>query len=325
MRFGVLSTADIGVESVIPAVRASDHEVTAIASRDETRATAVAERLGIERAYGSYEDLLADDDLDAVYIPLPNSLHAEWIRRAADEGLHVLCEKPLTGSATETEAVFDYCETRDVVLMEAFMYRFSPRTERAREVVETELGDVVSVTAAFSFRIPEGGTDIRLDPDLAGGSVMDVGCYAISATRLFLGAPDRVYATTEDTRDSGVDTRMVGVLEYDGDHAARVESSFDTPKTQYYRVQTTDGWLRVEPAFTIGPSERPTLTYAVDGREVTETFETVDDYRLEVEHFADCVESGTTPRVGRTESTEVMRVIDAVYESAERGQPVDLG
>jgi predicted dehydrogenase len=325
MRFGVLSTADIGVESVIPAVQASDHEVAAIASRDESRATAVAERLGIERAYSSYDDLLADERLDAVYIPLPNGLHAEWIRRAADEGLHVLCEKPLTESATETEAVFDYCEARDVVLMEAFMYRFNPRTERAREIVETELGDVVSVTAAFSFRLPEGATDIRLDPDLAGGSVMDVGCYAISATRLFLGMPDRVYATTADTRDSGVDTRMVGVLEYDADHAARVECSFDTPETQYYRVQTTDGWLRAEQAFTFDLTEQPTLTYATEGREVTETFDAVDDYRLEVEQFADCVESGTTPRVDRTESVEVMRIIDAVYESAERGAPVDLG
>ena len=324
MRFGVLSTADIGVDSVIPAVQASDHEVAAIASRDESRATAVAERLGIERAYGSYDDLLADERLDAVYIPLPNGLHAEWIRRATDEGLHVLCEKPLTESAAETEAVFDYCEARDVVLMEAFMYRFHPRTERAHEIVETELGDVVSVTSAFSFRISPGATDIRLDPDLAGGSVMDVGCYAISAARLFLGVPDRVYATTADTRDCGVDTRMVGVLEYDTDHAARIESSFDTPKSQYYRVQTTDGWLRVEPAFTAGPSQQPTLTYAVDGREVTETFDAVDHYRLEVEQFADCVESGTTPRVDRAESVGVMRIIDAVYESAERGEPVDL-
>ncbi|WP_416841791.1 Gfo/Idh/MocA family protein [Haloferax sp. DFSO52] len=324
MRFGVLSTADIGVNAVIPAIQASEHTVAAIASRDDSRARTVADECGIERSYGRYEDLLADDSLDAVYIPLPNGLHAEWIRKAADAGLHVLCEKPLTGSAEETAAVFDYCAERDVVLMEAFMYRFHPRTERAKEIVDEELGDVVSMTASFSFRMPAGAEDIRLDPELEGGSIMDVGCYTVSATRLFLGTPDRVYATTKDTRNSGVDTRMAAVLTYDSGPVARLESSFDTPKTQYYRIQTTDGWLKAEPTFAVDRSERVELTYTADGREVTETFDPVDDYRSEVEHFADCVSSGETPRVDRTESVAVMRIIDALYESAERGESVTI-
>lgn len=324
MRFGVLSTADIGVESVIPGIQASDHTVAAIASRDERRARDVADELGIERAYGSYEDLLTDGSLDAVYIPLPNGLHAEWIRNAADEGLHVLCEKPLTGSEEETAAVFDHCEEQGVVLMEAFMYRFTPRTERAVEIVESELGDIVSVTSTFSFRMPDGTEDIRLDPSLDGGSVMDVGCYAISAARLFLGEPDHVYATTTDTRKSGVDTRMVGVLEYESGEVARVESSFDTPETQYYRIQTTDGWLKAETSFNISPTESAELTYSTGERVVTETFDPVDDYRREAEHFAQCIESGDTPRVDRAETVGNMRTIDAIYESAERGHPVSL-
>ncbi|EMA06337.1 D-xylose 1-dehydrogenase [Haloferax denitrificans] len=324
MKFGILSTAGIGVKSVIPAVQASEHTAAAIASRDEARASAVADELGIPTAYGSYEALLADDSLDAVYIPLPNGLHADWARAAADRGLHVLCEKPLTASADETAALFDYCEDAGVTLMEAFMYRFHPRTERAAELVASELGEVVSVTSHFSFRLPDGAEDIRIDPDLAGGSVMDVGCYAVSAARLFLGTPDRVYATTTDTRDCGVDTRMSGVLEYDSGATARVESSFDTPETQYYRVQTTDGWLEATPAFNVGSTASAELTYATDGRVVTETFDPTDSYRREVEAFARAVETGETPRVDREESVAVMRTIDAIYESADTGRAVEL-
>jgi predicted dehydrogenase len=153
---------------------------------------------------------------------------------------------------------------------------------------------------------------------------MDVGCYATSAARLFLGEPDRVHASTADTRDSGVDTRTAAVLAYDSGAQATVISGFDAPETQYYRVQTTDGWLHAEPAFNPGTDARVELTYAVDGHEETEAFEPNDDYRSEVEHFADCVETGATSRVDREESVGNMRVIDAIYESAATGQTVDV-
>ncbi|WP_135303934.1 Gfo/Idh/MocA family protein [Haloarcula amylovorans] len=324
MRFGVLSTANIGVESVIPGIVASEHEVGAIASRDVSRAESVAERHDIPETYGSYEALLDDDGLDAVYIPLPNGLHAEWVRKAADAGLHVLCEKTLTENAEETRAVFDYCADRGVTLMEGFMYRFHPLTERAAEIVETELGEVRNVTSTFTFRLPDGAEDIRIDPDLAGGSVMDVGCYAVSAARLFLGNPERAYGVTNDKRDCGVETEMTGVLEYENGATARLQSGFETPLTQYYRVETTDGWLRAEPTFDIGVENPTQLTYAVDGEEETESFDATDHYRLEVEHFADSVEASEEPRVGRDESVDIMRIIDALYESGDDGQPVAL-
>ena len=324
MRFGIISTADIGVQSVLPGIAASEHEIAAVASRDGARAEDVAEQFDAPSAYEGYDAMLDDDTLDAVYIPLPNGLHAEWIRRAADAGLHVLCEKPLTGNTAETEAVFDYCEARDVVLMEAFMYRFHPLTERALEIVETELGEVRSVTSTFTFRMPDGAEDIRLDPDLAGGSIMDVGCYAISAARLFLGNPDRVYGETTDGRDCGVDTEMTAVLSYDDGATASLQSGFETPLTQYYHVRTTDGWLRADPTFDVGVENSTSLTYSVDGETTTEQLDPTDHYRLEVEHFADCVERDATPRVDRTESVEIMRIIDAIKESADLGGPVAL-
>jgi xylose dehydrogenase (NAD/NADP) len=326
MNFGVLSTAAIGTEDVIPGIQKSDHTVAAIASRDEGRARAAADDLGVERAYGSYEALLADDDIDAVYNPLPNALHAEWTRRAADHGLHVLCEKPLAVDAAEAVDLFEYCEDAGVTLMEAFMYRFHPRTIRAREVVERELGEVRSVTSTFTFdlRWPGWEDDIRLDPDLAGGSLMDVGCYAVSAVRGFLGEPERAYATSADTRDTGVDTQLSGVLEFDDGATGRVHCGFDSPNVEHYRVETVDGWLEARNAFGPEADESVSLTWSVDGREVTESFDPVDHYRLEVEGFAAAIDDGSAPLVDRTETEANMRAIDALAESADRGEPVGL-
>jgi predicted dehydrogenase len=321
MRFGVISTAAIGLDSVVPAIAASDHTALAIASRDAARAERAAREHGIPRAYGSYEELLADDDLDAVYNPLPNGLHAEWSRRAADHGKHVLCEKPLASDAAEARALFDHCREQGVTLMEAFMYRFHPRTERAVEVVEHELGAVQAFDAAFSFHLTDPG-DVRLDPDLAGGSLMDVGCYAVNAARLFCGPPERVSAFTRDTRDAGVDTAVAAVLECD-EALARVGAGFEQAESQYYRVETTDGWLHADPAFGVEPDERVTLEWRTGGRTVVEEFEPVDHYRLQVEAFADSVADGE-PRVTRAETLGNTRTIDAITESASSGAPVTL-
>jgi predicted dehydrogenase len=324
MEFGILSTAGIGLGSVIPAIQASDHTVGAIASRDEARARSVAEDLGIERSYGNYDVLLDDEHIDAVYNPLPNALHAEWTQRAADTGLHVLCEKPLTADAEEARALFDYCEQRGVTLMEAFMYRFHPRTERAREIVADELGQVRHVESTFTFQMGDRTDDIRLDPDLAGGALMDVGCYAVSAARNFLGEPDRAFAHAADTYDAGVDSQLAGVLEYDDGVTAHVTGGFDTPLTNEYRVLAEDGWLRARDAFSVDPDQSVSLTYQVDGEKHSETFDGVDQYRLQVEGFADAVDRGETPRVDRTETVNNMAAIDALAEAAERGVPVPV-
>jgi predicted dehydrogenase len=329
MNFGVLSTANIGRAAVIPAIQGTDHDVLAIASRDADRAEAFAAETGIPRSYGSYDELLADSDLDAVYNPLPNALHAEWTRKAADENLHVLCEKPLAVDAEEARAVGEYCGERGVTLMEAFMYRYHPRTERALEIVREELGELRSVKATFQFPMADPD-DVRLDPDLAGGSLMDVGCYAVSAARLFLGEPDRAYATTDDAGSHGVDTKLAGVLEYerasgrDG-ATAEVSCGFETSDAQFYRVEAEDGWLEAREAFVPRDEGGVELEYEVDGRRVVETFDSTDQYRREVEHFADCVESGVDPRTGADEAVQNMAVIDALYESAAKGDAVAIG
>jgi len=169
MRFGILGTADIARDTVAPTIRAAGHRVVAIASRDYQRASATADDLDVPSAFGSYEELLEDEDLDAVYNPLPNSLHTEWTERAAQAGLHVLCEKPLAVDATEARSMHEQCENEGVVLMEGFMYRYHPRIERAAALVEEAFDDVRSLTAAFQFPLRDPD-DIRLDPDLGGGA-----------------------------------------------------------------------------------------------------------------------------------------------------------
>ncbi|WP_435184906.1 Gfo/Idh/MocA family protein [Halobellus sp. EA9] len=322
MRFGIISTADIARTALIPAVQKSEHTVAAIASRDESRARDVADDLGIPHAYGSYEALLASEEIDAVYNPLPNGLHGEWTKRAADAGLDVLSEKPLTADADEAEEVVEHCREAGVTLMEGFMYRYHPRTERAAELVSEELEGVHSVNASFKFRL-DWEEDVRLDPDLAGGALMDVGCYAVSAARLFLGEPDRVYAHQRDSRESGVDTDLMGILEY-GDAMAHVDGSFDAPEVQRYRVEAENGWVEAQPAFNVDADAPATLEYEIDGERGSEEFEPVDQYRAEVDAFAECVERGDEPRTGGDEAIANMRVIDALYESAERGVPVDV-
>lgn len=324
MQFGILSTATIGTEDVIPAIQASDSTVAAIASRDRARAESVADDLDVERAYGSYERLLGDEHLDAVYNPLPNALHGEWTRRAADAGLHVLCEKPLTPTAEDARELFDYCADRGVTLMEAWMYRFHPRTERALEIAADELGEIRHVETAFTFAMGDRTDDIRLDPALAGGALMDVGSYAVSAARAFLGEPERAYAHAADTYESGVDSQLAGTLEYPDGVTAHVLGGFDTVHFEHYSVLAADGWLDARDCFGPDADQAVSLTWAVDGEERTETFDPVDHYRLEVDGFVDAIEAGRDPRVDRADTLGNMRAIDALYESAERGEPVDV-
>ena len=323
MRFGVISTANIGLKAVVPAIARSEHVVGAIASRDEERARAVADEHGIDRAYGSYEALLADEDIDAVYNPLPNAMHAEWTKKAADAGLDVLCEKPLAVDAAEARDVVAYCEDAGVTLMEAFMYRYHPRTRRAREIVREELDAVRGAHATFQFPLRGRPDDIRLDPDLAGGSLMDVGCYAVNVVRTLLGEPDAVSARTVDSRECGVDTHVAAHLAYDG-ATAQVSASFDTQDVQRYRIEAENGWLAA-PADAFNPrGDEVELRYAVDGREVVETFNAGDQYRLQVEHFADCVERGESPETDGEGAVANMRVVDAIYEGADSGEQVSL-
>ena len=324
MRFGIISTADIATEWMIPAIRKSDHEVVAIGSRNQDSAVIVAEEFDVPHAYGSYEALFEDESVDAVYNPLPNGLHAEWTKKAADHGLDVLCEKPLTANAEAAGELFDYCEDAGVTLMEAWMYQFHPRTARLREIVANELESPRYATSTFTWRMADGAEDVRLDPDLAGGALMDVGCYCVSGIRGVFGEPDRVYAEASDTRDSGVDTQLLGTLAYEDGRTASFACGFDTDHEERLRIEAANGWLEAHDCYGPDDDQQVALSYAVDGREVTETFDAVDHYQLEVEAFADAVAAGDPAPISKGESVANMATIDALYESADRHEPVTL-
>ncbi|WP_435154330.1 Gfo/Idh/MocA family protein [Haladaptatus sp. DFWS20] len=321
MDLGVLGTAKIAHHSFVPSVSGTDHEITAIASRSRERAEQFAETHGISRAFGSYEELL-ESDVDAVYIPLPNALHAEWTKRAADHGLHVLCEKPLAVNAEEAHEMGDYCDDRDVTLMEAMMFRYYPRTERMAEIAD-ELGDVRSVDAGFHTSLRRWPEGTRFDPELGGGCLLDVGVYAIEVARLFLGEPERVVGRVADPEETGVETQVSGILAFSGGRTAQVDCSFRLQDAQYCRVEGTEGRLHADRAFSVGrdPSE---FELHLLGRHVTESFASVDPYALELERFVEYVERGERPRTDAREAARTLAVVDALRESDDIGEWVAI-
>jgi D-xylose 1-dehydrogenase (NADP+, D-xylono-1,5-lactone-forming) len=322
MEFGVLGTARIAQQSFVPAVRETDHEVAAVASRTAERAEQFGDDHGVPRAFGSYEELLESDAVDAVYNPLPNALHAEWTKRAADHGLHVLCEKPLAVNAEEARDMGDYCDRQGVTLMEAMMYRYHPRTERMAAAA-TELGDVRSVNAGFHSSLrywPEG---TRFDPDMGGGCLLDVGVYAIEAARLFLGEPERVVARIADPEEVGVETQVSGILSFSGGKIAQIDCSFRLEDAQYCRVEGTKGRIHADPAFSTG-SDSTTFELHASGRHVAESFDPANPYAIEVERFAEYVERGDRPRTDAREATRTLAVVDALRESGAIEEWVDI-
>src|SRR5437773_7700724 len=239
VKWGIVSTAHINRLVIPPAHESPKVELVAVASRDQARAEAYAREWGIERAYGSYDALLEDPELEAVYISLPNTLHVEWSVRALEAGKHVLCEKPLSRRPDEVEAAFDAAERAGKLLMEAFMWRHHPQTRRLVELVRGgAIGELRLVRASFSFVLRDD--PVRLGPAFAGGALMDVGCYCVSGSRLLAGEPET--ATAHRVRGpTGVDVRLAGTLVFSGDVAAQLDCAFVLPPRQGLEAVGTDG------------------------------------------------------------------------------------
>jgi xylose dehydrogenase (NAD/NADP) len=320
IRWGILSTANIGRAAVIPAIQAAHNgEVVAVASRDPEKAKAFAGRLGIPRAYGSYTALLEAEDIDAVYIPLPNSLHREWTLRAAQAGKHILCEKPLALDAGECLEMEAAARQHGVVLMEAFMYRFHPRTQKALELVRAgAIGELRMIHSAFTFRLTRPD-NIRWSAELGGGSLMDVGCYCVNLSRTAAGREPEVVQATARWSTSGVDEQMAGILRFAGGLLTQFDCALTMERREAYELAGTDGFLTVEAAFL--PGDGPVAIEEVHGRgeHKRHMVDGADEYQLMVEHFADCILQGQTPRYSAAEAAANMRVIRALYRSAENG------
>src|SRR3954463_8768465 len=248
IRWGILSTARIAEKLIGGARVAEGTEIVAVGSRDIARAEAFAAEHGIARAYGSYEELLAADDVDAIYVPLPNSLPAEWSGRALQAGKHVLCEKPLARDPRKVERAFDAADAAGRILMEAFMWRFHVQTEEIVRAAST-IGELRVIRSAFGFNLP-WMENVRWDPALEGGALMDVGCYCVSAMRLLAGEPERV--SGEQVLNNGVDARFAGVLRFPGDVLGIFDCGMDVHRRNQLEVVGSEGTI-----FVPSPGQTP--------------------------------------------------------------------
>jgi predicted dehydrogenase len=323
LRWGILSTADIARGKVVPGMRTSPRsEVVAIGSRDEARARAAAAELGIPRVHGSYEALLADPEIDAVYIPLPNHLHLEWTLAAARAGKHVLCEKPLALTAADAERMVEACERAGVRLMEAFMYRLHPSWVAVRELVASgRIGRLVTVQSWFGY-YNDDPANIRNILEAGGGALYDIGCYCVNLSRmLFGGEPTRVAAAIERDPADGTDIVTHGLLVFEGGIAS-FACSTRTETDQRVHLYGTEGRISFDIPFNV-PPDRPTHVRVVQGGEPpvnpaveTLTFETADPYGVEAEAFASAVLDGTPTPVPPQDAIANLRVIERLFEAA---------
>ncbi|HLF68463.1 MAG TPA: Gfo/Idh/MocA family oxidoreductase [Gaiellaceae bacterium] len=321
VRLGLLSTARINREILRASAGSQRVDVVAVASRDRARAEAHAREHGIATAHASYEALLDDPGVDAVYVPLPNGLHHEWTMRALAAGKHVLCEKPYSRRPAEVEEAFDLAERSGLVLMEAFMYRHHPQIRSLEDLVSRGiLGRLRAIRAVMRFRLEDAG-DVRLRPDLDGGALMDVGCYCVSGARLVGGEPVSVLGE-QLLGPSGVDVAFQGILRFPDDVLAQFECSFLAPRRQELEVIGDEATLLLDAPFRRDWGGRVLVRRgdAVEEIEVAEG----DSYALQLENLADAVAGRAEPRLGRDDALGQARAIDALYRAAEAGSSVTL-
>jgi D-xylose 1-dehydrogenase (NADP+, D-xylono-1,5-lactone-forming) len=318
--WGFISTANINDKLLAGAAESDRVDVIAVASRDAARAEAYARERGIERAYGSYEELLADPDVEAVYISLPNSLHVEWSIRALEAGKHVLCEKPMSRRAEDVERAFDVAEQSGRLLMEAFMYRHNPQTARLKELVDGgAIGRLRLVRAAFSFPLADA-ENVRLNPSLDGGGLMDVGCYCVSGSRLLGGEPEQVYGE-QVLGESGVDELFTGTMRFPGNVLAQFDSGLVLPERDELEAVGEEGSLFLDDPWHC---QRPVIELRTAGGVEEISVEPADSYRLQLENLSDAIRGEAEPVLGRQDAVGQARAIEALYRSAAEDRPLSI-
>ncbi|MGG3823050.1 Gfo/Idh/MocA family protein [Geobacillus thermodenitrificans] len=327
VRFGIISTAAIAKDVMIPAIRRADHaEVVAIAS-ESGKASQVAQELGIPRAYDSYEQLLNDPDIDAVYIPLPNSLHAEWTIRAAQKKKHVLCEKPAALCEKDVRRMIEACDKNGVLFMEAFMYQFHPQHDRVKQLLAAgEIGDVKYMRTHFSFYLQDREMNIRMNDKLGGGSLFDVGCYCVHSTRYILDAePVELFVQSQFDPHRSVDLTSNGWMKMENGVLAQFTCSFDMFFQNEYEVVGTKGKIVVPRAYRpdVDEGEGRIIVMTDDGNIREETV-SGDQYVMQIEHFSRGILEGVPLSYSAEHMVRQARVIDACHTSLETENIVRL-
>lgn len=324
--WGILGCAGIAERALIPAIHgASNGRLLGIASRNSRKAKEWAARFDIPKVYADYAALLDDPDIDAVYIPLPNHLHQEWSVRSARAGKHVLCEKPMAMNAAEARKMAVAAAKAGVLLMEAFMYRFHPRTERAvRLLASGAVGEVRSVRSVFTFLFDAASDDYRWRPESGGGSLFDVGCYPVSAARLVFGVePVSVFARARLHPQHRVDVEAEILLEFPGEKFASLGCGFESQFRSSLEIAGSEGRLSLERAFSAKHFDTEIRLMNGD-RTRAIPFPATDQYTCMIEHFGEGVLRGHPLRFQPDDAVANMRILDAAFRSMRTGRPVRL-
>ena len=320
VRWGIISTAKHFIRSVLfPMQKSLITELYGIASRNPEKAKQASEKFGIPKYYQSYEDLLSDRSIEAVFIPLPNHMHLEWIKKSADAGKHILCEKPLTLNAQEAQEAIDYSRKKGVLLMEAFMYRFHPQWIRAKELVRSEnIGDVRAVQTFFSYHNTDP-KNIRNILEMGGGGILDIGCYAVSAARYMFGKePQRVLSLINRAPEFKIDILSSGILDFGEGHSVFTVGIQSFP---YQKVDIigTAGRIQIEIPFNIYPdvTVKISVTNSVGTREIHSG--PADQYELQLEQFSEAIRKDGPAPTPPEDALDNMRVLDALFMSEKSG------
>lgn len=328
LKWGIVGCAGIADQHLIRAIQQSlSGEVYAIASRSPEKAELVARKHGIPKFYGNYEQLLSNTDVEAVYIPLPNHLHCEWVKRSAAAGKHVLCEKPFALNAAEAIDMVAACQQANVHLAEAFMYRHHPRYDRARQMIRSgQIGEIRGMIGLFTFNLSDRQGDIRFRAEMGGGSIYDDGCYPISAARMLLGAePEAVTVHSMFSSEHGhVDMMNTAMLEFPAGIGAMLQFGMWCDGRNEIQILGSEGSLRIPGAFYYEPPAETRLELTIRGKQTEERFESTDHYVRQVEDFNRCVLDGQSPPFAPDDSINNMRAIDAIMMSSKERIRVPL-
>ncbi len=321
VRYGVLSTAQIALTRHLPAAQALDNSaIVAISSRDQARAEECAAAHGIAKAYGSYQALLDDPDIDAIINPLPNSMHCEWTIKAAKAGKHVLCEKPFAMTVGEARWMIDAAQTSGVLLAEAFTHRLNPQLQCARRLVQQgEIGEVKLARAELTFALRDWEGDVRTRADLGGGALSDAGCYCVSAIRFALNA-EPVAAQGFQHLRNGVDATFTGLLRFPGDCVAYIATGMEEHFRCVLEVVGSQGAILVPNMF----DERAEVRIAIGNVERVEKFMGPDRFQVQLERFSNCILQGKEPEFPPEDGLKNVATLCALKKAADTATPVEI-
>lgn len=326
VNWGILSTAEIAQEQMIPAMhQAHNTNILAIASTSG-KEIEIAKKFHIPKTYSNYEELLNDSEIDAIYIPLPNGLHAHWSQEAAKHGKHVLCEKPAALTTQEIVETIDICKDNNVQFMEALMYQFHPQHNRVKEIIATgEIGDLKLVNASFSFMLRQINGNIRMDRKLGGGSLYDIGCYCIHSIRNVTNAePIKVSSISKKHSRYDVDMSVIGMMELDNGIHAYFDCAMDMPDRHLYEIVGTKGTIEVSKAFITQLDGKGVITIRDLEGQKREEIIYGDSYTIGIEHYSNCILNNTNPTYSKQETIKNMRVIEAFIETIDTGNVVKV-